>query len=242
MRNTLIALLLTAGVVFAATKPKWQNKKPWLYDLQNGFPESRARSLLGPPHFVITNSSHQRWYYQDIPRAVPITATDRAGGRPISAHTKALRGSQAGSVSFFRQSNPVDAKPRRPRRWTVNNWREPTWDNLPSVPPAVKPQKKPKPPRKLQRWERVAAWKSLTHGLPFSIVRSRLGEPADERREPARPDRMHWYYGNVQGCGRVDFLRNKLSGWTEPFWPEVDRNIYGDPNTTPSPPATDPKK
>ncbi len=242
MRNTLIALLLTAGIISAAAKPKWQNKKLWLYELQKGFPENRVKSILGRPRFVITNSSQKKWYYQVIPRAVPFAPHTRPQPN-IPCHTKLLLPDAAGFISWRPVSRPRrGSRPQRPARWVVNTWVQPTWDSLPPAPPTVKPQKNLKPPRRLHRWERVASWKTLMVGLPLPAIQRKLGEPTYERRDHNQTDRIAWYFGNVSRCGVLKFDKGLLKSWTEPFWPEVDRNIYGPPKPTPSPPAAEAKK
>lgn len=235
-------VIILAVLALVAGQPKWHNRKAWIYGLQKEFPERRVTSILGRHSFVIKSSDSTTWYYQDIPRAIPFKENKK---NKIPCHTKVLTVPKAGWVSFApiyrgtrgtrRTTGVVSAgRPQRPSRWIVADWKEPEWDKLPAAPRVRKPEKKPKPPRKLERWELPKSWQRLMGRLPLPSIHRSLGEPMYQERRDTTSE-ITWYYGNVRGCGVVSFRDGVLVEWSEPFWPEVERNIYGQKaNTEPS--------
>jgi hypothetical protein len=57
-------------------------------------------------------------------------------------------------------------------------------------------------------WKLMANWRALKRGMRESDVRALLGEP---HRVDAGAI-THWQYGS----GMVDFIRDQVSGWSEP--------------------------
>lgn len=251
-------VIILAVLALVAGQPRWHSKKAWIYGLQKGFPEKRVTSILGPHSFVMKTSRSTTWYYQDTPLAVPFSESE-AKQNKIPCHTKVLALPKAGWVSFvgiFRERDRSNrnittkdassetilrlaGRPKRPGRWIVEDWKDPVWEKLPAAPRVRKPQKKPKPPRKLESWEVPKSWQRLMLGLPLSSVHRSLREPMyQERVSKDSSGTVTWYYGNVSKCGVVRFKNGVLDGWSEPFWLEVERNIYGQKANTepPTPP------
>jgi len=84
----------------------------------------------------------------------------------------------------------------------------------PINPPAASiPLRKPVTPAR-SKWQNVALWRSLSHGLLEDDVKRILGEPG---KVSDYGSFVTWYYGNYPSGGEVTFDKDgKVRSWSEP--------------------------
>ncbi len=249
-------MLVLAGIVLGQPKPKWHNPDAWRKKLRRGLAEKAIVSILGRPAYVHVTGSDIRqgksvvgsgstmtaiWYYGEMPKCVPVNGKE-ANPTKVKLKLKDCTSAIVVCTDSTPRNNTRSRTPRdntggrtqRPHRpvYRAANWTEPDWYNLaePKAPtrPAIK---KTHPLRKPKKWEMPRVWKKLMVGMPIAVVARHIGQADYEDRTRGSSDPgvalKVWHYGTVLHCGVLIFRNNRLYRWGEPFWPEVDKSLYG---------------
>jgi hypothetical protein len=221
------ALLINQNIDLSKRQPakaKWDNLSLWREKLVIGMPAVGVENLLGKPLTKIEASDRAEWYYQALPSYQLIESNKKK--------TSLLIKPDFGCVLFKTKKGGL--KPI----YFVESWNEPD-KSKPSQENTVKkmPQK---PVRLAEKYEKPSNWKRLTFGMPDSAVRKILGEPFKVTVEPNRTivnrkttDEVYYYLNYDDTRGVIYFMDNKIREWDEPYWPQIEKALYEDPNQLP---------
>lgn len=201
--------------------PKWAIRNTWL-NMKKGLTSEQVNDILGKPEYIQSrrhiddsdaNRGHTRIYYNyGLPHGVTEEST--------------------------KYRNAFVEFEEKQRRLIVQNWGEPQYERLDFL--LDYKIKSLKPKRCREKWETIESWKKLRSGLTFNMVERLLGSPHIYPCDPY--ENIHspipiikWIYGDVESYGILKFrvkASNKgkifvLSEWSEPYWLEVEKDIFG---------------
>ena len=114
----------------------------------------------------------------------------------------------------------------RQSKYIVKGWIDPDWSRVKKNAPA----KKGKPKRKLAGWEKVKSWRKLRLGASKRQIQRWLGRPKHARNDKYV---LVWSYGGIADYGVVKFKSGLVKEWVEPFWPEVEKDLYEEQDISP---------
>lgn len=253
MKKAILIILFLSSVYSLGAeekkrpRPKWAKPDLWTNRLQKGLLEKQIVKLFGKPIYKHITSRSLSYYYQSLPKC----ETDDEGKKIVtppsygyiilfSEKSRSVRrgrdrqSGRRGQEQYLR-APAASGKPV----YIVATWEEPDW-NLVNNGTFLQLAPKKKSSRKTMRWERQQNWAKLVANIPDKKVKQILGNPKNSLR--TEDTRILWYYGDIEDYGIVAFSRKgspsgkatlRVTGWSEPFWPEVEKGFYAKPQNKP---------
>ena len=91
------------------------------------------------------------------------------------------------------------------------------------IDPVEQSRKKLKPKQPLKKWQRQDSWRKLSFNMNINSVIKILGNP-DHEKESGKTVSLQ--FGDIEDCGTLLFVNNKLNKWSEPYWPDIEERLF----------------
>ncbi len=226
--------------------PKWAQEEPW-QEIKMGMTEKNIHELLGKPDYVqklmhYISLDSPMLHDDSPPVEVSLCYCYGRLPEPVEAPkeplTESLEDSKRQRWLPFSSKvyipNAVVYFSRNRGGYVVASWKQADTNKLEYL---LNIPQENSPKRGREKWEQQNSWKRLRSDMTMTHVLQLLGHPCRrqfiEGIETDRIKTTRWYYGDILGAGTVAFRRSPkkkillVNDWSEPYWPEVKKDICG---------------